>query len=91
MPSCSTLIPTDALDALVERDAAVVVDVRHDLVDTSAGERAYAEGHIPGAHFLHLDRDLSGVKTGHNGRHPCPRWARLPTPWVPSASIRACR
>ena len=36
------------------------------------GEKAYAKGHIPGALFLHLDRDLSGEKTGSNGRHPLP-------------------
>ena len=29
-------------------------------------------GHIPGAVFLHCDRDLSGVMTGCNGRHPLP-------------------
>lgn len=28
--------------------------------------------HIPGALHLHLDHDLSGVKTGGNGRHPLP-------------------
>jgi len=27
---------------------------------------------VPGAFFLHLDRDLSGPKTGSNGRHPLP-------------------
>jgi thiosulfate/3-mercaptopyruvate sulfurtransferase len=37
-----------------------------------AGRRAYAKSHIPGARFLHLDEDLSGPKTGINGRHPLP-------------------
>jgi thiosulfate/3-mercaptopyruvate sulfurtransferase len=37
----------------------------------------YAQGHIPGARFLHLDDDLSGVKNGHNGRHPLPDPALL--------------
>ena len=32
---------------------------------------------MPGAHYLHLDRDLSGPKTGTNGRHPLPDRARL--------------
>jgi thiosulfate/3-mercaptopyruvate sulfurtransferase len=32
----------------------------------------YARSHIPGARFLHLDRDLSGPMTGLNGRHPLP-------------------
>lgn len=51
----------------------VIVDCRHDLADPAAGERAYRESHIAGARFAHLDRDLSGTKTGSNGRHPLPR------------------
>jgi thiosulfate/3-mercaptopyruvate sulfurtransferase len=50
----------------------LVVDVRHQLADTAYGERVYAEGHVPGAVFLHCDRDLSGPTTGSNGRHPLP-------------------
>ena len=49
-----------------------VFDCRHQLADPSAGEAAYAQGHLPGAVFLHLDRDLSGPLTGRNGRHPLP-------------------
>lgn len=47
-------------------------DCRHDLKQTEYGAQAYAKGHIPGALFLHLDRDLSGSATGKNGRHPLP-------------------
>jgi thiosulfate/3-mercaptopyruvate sulfurtransferase len=50
----------------------VVFDVRHDLADVQKGRRAYAQGHIPGAYFLHLDEDLSGPKDGIHGRHPLP-------------------
>jgi thiosulfate/3-mercaptopyruvate sulfurtransferase len=50
----------------------VIFDCRHDLANTEAGRRAYREGHIPGARFAHLDEDLSGAKTGKNGRHPLP-------------------
>ncbi|KVS46678.1 sulfurtransferase [Burkholderia ubonensis] len=62
---------------LAERLAAApasvaLFDCRFDLADTGAGEAAYAAGHIPGAQYLHLDRDLSGRKTGTNGRHPLP-------------------
>ena len=53
----------------------LVVDVSFDLADTAAGERAFAAGHVPGAVYLHLDRDLSGAKTGRNGRHPLPERA----------------
>lgn len=49
-----------------------VFDCRHDLKNTEYGRQAYARGHIPGALFLHLDDDLSGAKTGSNGRHPLP-------------------
>ncbi len=49
-----------------------VFDCRHDLKNTEYGRQAYARGHIPGALFLHLDEDLSGVKNGSNGRHPLP-------------------
>ena len=54
-----------------------VFDCRHQLSDVAFGARAYAEGHLPGAYFLHLDRDLSSPMTGHNGRHPWPDAQRL--------------
>lgn len=49
-----------------------VFDCRHDLTDPAKGRRSYERGHIPGAVHAHLDNDLSGVKTGSNGRHPLP-------------------
>ena len=49
-----------------------VFDCRHQLSDVGYGEKAYAEGHVPGALFMHLDRDLSGPMSGRNGRHPLP-------------------
>ena len=66
------LISTATLAGHLDDPAFVVVDCRHDLADPHAGERAYRAGHLPGAVFLHLDRDLSGRKTGRNGRHPLP-------------------
>src|SRR5690348_16963481 len=68
-----TLVTPAELAALLAREPKpVVVDVSFDLADTGAGERRYRESHLPGAHYLHLDRDLSGTKTGRNGRHPLP-------------------
>ncbi|HXF47382.1 MAG TPA: rhodanese-like domain-containing protein, partial [Burkholderiaceae bacterium] len=50
-----------------------VVDCRHDLLDLDYGRREYEAGHIPGAVFASVEDDLSGAKTGANGRHPLPR------------------
>lgn len=75
--TCSRIAPLVTVDELVARlaDPASdwrVIDCRHDLAQPSAGETAYAAGHIPGALFAHLDRDLSSPLTGRNGRHPLP-------------------
>ena len=68
----TTLIDTDTLASLLVDPQTVVVDCRFDLANTAAGQAAYAQAHIPGAVYAHLDRDLSGPKTGANGRHPLP-------------------
>ncbi|MFZ2972835.1 MAG: sulfurtransferase [Ferribacterium limneticum] len=70
--SFTTLVDVATLQAHVDDPNWLVVDVRHQLADSGYGERVYAEGHIPGAIFLHCDRDLSGPMTGCNGRHPLP-------------------
>ncbi|MFC4161354.1 sulfurtransferase [Chitinimonas lacunae] len=66
-----------AADLAAHQGEIVVVDCRHELADPEAGRLAYAAGHLPGAFFLHLDQDLSGPKTGRNGRHPLPEPAVL--------------
>lgn len=58
-------------------ESVLVFDCSFDLANPDAGQKAYAGGHIPGAHYLHLERDLSGAKTGKNGRHPLPDRAAL--------------
>jgi thiosulfate/3-mercaptopyruvate sulfurtransferase len=72
-----TLVTAGELHAL--RAPVVVLDCRFDLADPAAGERAYAAGHLPGAIYAHLDRDLSGPKApggplspAFTGRHPLP-------------------
>ncbi len=50
----------------------VVFDCRHDLMNPARGAEIYSSGHIEGAHFAGVNSDLSGVKTGSNGRHPLP-------------------
>jgi thiosulfate/3-mercaptopyruvate sulfurtransferase len=78
-----TLIGATELMDLLARDTPVVLlDCSFDLVDPDAGTRAYAEGHLPGARYAHLDRDLSGPKSpagprspAFTGRHPLPERA----------------
>jgi thiosulfate/3-mercaptopyruvate sulfurtransferase len=70
----TTLISaTNLAERMVRAPGSVLIfDCRFDLANPSAGEQAYAASHIPGAHYLHLDRDLSGAKTGAKRRHPLP-------------------
>jgi thiosulfate/3-mercaptopyruvate sulfurtransferase len=49
-----------------------VIEASFDLARPDAGEAQWREARIPGSGYLHLDRDLSGPKTGRNGRHPLP-------------------
>jgi len=46
-------------------------DCRWALDDARLGRRLYREGHIPGAVFVDVERDLSGPP-GPGGRHPLP-------------------
>jgi thiosulfate/3-mercaptopyruvate sulfurtransferase len=50
----------------------LVLDCRFSLAAPMAGQQAFEQGHIPGAVYAHLEQDLSGPKTGTNGRHPLP-------------------
>jgi len=47
------------------------VDCRWELSNPDRGRELYVEGHIPGASFLDVDRDLS-APPGERGRHPLP-------------------
>ncbi len=73
----TTLISTAELAARLDDPEWVIVDCRHNLADIDAGERAYRAAHIAGARFMHMDRDLSGARTGRNGRHPLPQVADI--------------
>lgn len=77
MPTTFPLISANEL--MVRRGTAswpVLLDCGFDLIDTGAGEAAYAAAHLPGALYAHLERDLSGPKSGRGsidgGRHPLP-------------------
>lgn len=70
--SSSPLVSCELLASHLNDPGWRVFDCRHQLSDVEFGTKAYAEGHLPGAFFLHLDRDLSAAMTGRNGRHPLP-------------------
>jgi len=71
------LIDAAALrERLASAEPPVLLDTSFDLADPAAGERSYREGHLPGAHYLHLDRDLAdhthAPGAPFRGRHPLP-------------------
>ena len=69
----TTLISADELRAAIDAgDSLVLLDTSFDLADVNAGVASWRAGHLPGAIYLHLEHDLSGPKTGSNGRHPLP-------------------
>ncbi|MFO1270930.1 MAG: sulfurtransferase [Rubrivivax sp.] len=72
--SFTTLVSAAELRALAT--PPVLLDCGFDLADPAAGEAQWRAGHLPGAHYAHLDRDLSGPKgDGRRGRHPLPERA----------------
>lgn len=65
------------LDSKSAASKVHLIDVRHSLQDPQWGRRAYVEGHLPGAVFFDVDRDLSASPNGTNGRHPLPERAEF--------------
>lgn len=61
---------------LAGAEPPVVIDCSFDLMDPAAGERAWRAGHVPGALYWHLDRDLADharpAGAPFRGRHPLP-------------------
>lgn len=84
MNNAATLVSTGELRAMQARGGVLVVDCRFELGDADAGERAHAAGHVPGAVYAHLDRDLSDLSKTGLGRHPLPDDAAF-------SAVLACR
>lgn len=70
----SPLVTVSELAEQLDNPHWVVVDCRFSLTDPDAGRAAWAEGHIPGAFYADLDRDLAAcvADDGAGGRHPLP-------------------
>ncbi|MEJ2457774.1 MAG: sulfurtransferase [Novosphingobium sp.] len=68
-----TLIRAAELQSLLASGRNVLLlDCEFALDAPDKGRAIYAAGHIPGAHYAHLDDDLAGPTDGTNGRHPLP-------------------
>ncbi|AEB59124.1 rhodanese domain-containing protein [Ectopseudomonas mendocina] len=71
--SLAQLISAPHLQQRLGQENLLVLDCRFALEDPAYGRRSYLDGHIPGAHFLDLEQDLSApVIKGVTGRHPLP-------------------
>lgn len=79
--SFRTLVDVVTLAAHRDDPDWIVLDCRFDLTDGNAGWQAWGAGHIPGAHYAHLETDLSDMGRSGRGRHP------LPDPAVLSAIL----
>lgn len=72
------LISAAQLQQRLDQPDLLIIDCRFALDDLAYGQRSFAEGHIPGAQFADLERDLSGpIHKGITGRHPLPEPAQL--------------
>jgi thiosulfate/3-mercaptopyruvate sulfurtransferase len=68
----TTLIGAAAVRDLVGRPHVAVIDCRFDLMHPEGGRRAYLAGHIHGARYADLNKDLSASVSPTSGRHPLP-------------------
>lgn len=81
-PASSYLVDSQWLsqhlnDPNVNDPNVVVIDTRFSLPEPELGRSQYQAGHIPGAYYLDLNKDLSSEVKPHGGRHPLPDWEQF--------------
>ena len=83
MTNHNYLISPEELNQLLQLNSKdfAIFDCRFDLANVKKGLELYLQGHIPGAVYVDLEKDLSGDKNPLLGRHP------LPEPSVWSSTI----
>ena len=64
------------LNELIDKEI-VILDCRFALNDRAAGLHSYTAGHIPGAIYCDLEKNLSSPVSEHGGRHPLPDLGEL--------------
>jgi thiosulfate/3-mercaptopyruvate sulfurtransferase len=80
------LVDAEHLAARLDASDLRIFDCRFSLADPEAGRRAFAEGHLPGATYAHLDEHLSSPITPSSGRHPLPDPSAL-TAWLGACGV----
>lgn len=73
----TTLIRAEQLVDKLDNPHWVIFDCRFSLADVTLGARSYRQGHIPGARYADLNRDLSSPPRCNTGRHPLPDFRQL--------------
>jgi thiosulfate/3-mercaptopyruvate sulfurtransferase len=87
----STLISVAQLQALQTQAAPLQIwDCSFDLMNPAAGPEAFAQVHIAGAQYVHLDTDLSdksaAADKASGGRHPLPSREKFAA-WMGAAGV----
>jgi thiosulfate/3-mercaptopyruvate sulfurtransferase len=88
------LISAQQLVELLSSPAAanrtVILDCRFEMAEVGLAWREFQELHVVGAHYAHLEDDLSGPITNISGRHPMPDRTKLQA-WLGTQSITPSR
>lgn len=72
MDRADILVSAEELSAELQDDRVIVLDARFSLLSPVAGREGYRDGHIPGAVYVDVDKDLAAPVTAVSGRHPLP-------------------
>ncbi|MGI9227394.1 MAG: sulfurtransferase, partial [Gammaproteobacteria bacterium] len=70
--SYQTIISVEDLNRNLSNEDWFIFDCRFLLKDPNGGLNKFNQGHIPGAQFADMDKDLASSVTKSSGRHPLP-------------------
>ncbi len=77
MTDAPFVVSAQYLSQHLDEPQVVIVDCRFALAEPELGYQQYQVSHIPGAHYLDLNKDLSAPVGRHGGRHPLPDVSEL--------------
>ena len=67
-----TIISVEELNSNLNNKDWFIFDCRFILKEPEGGLKKFNQGHIPGAQFADMDKDLASAVTTTSGRHPLP-------------------